>query len=109
MCQDERVVSAVEVRVGPQGRVVIPAAIRRELGLEIGEPLLARVENGRVVLESRRADARRARGALRGLVREADQGAMLAAERRAEAALEAAEADRDPAAIAAARDSLRRL
>ncbi len=88
---------------------MIPAAIRRELGLESGEPLLARVENGRVVLESRRADARRARGALRGLVGEAGLGEMLGAERRAEAALEAAEADRDAAAIAAARESLRRL
>ncbi len=109
MWHHEHVVPPVEVRVGPQGRVVIPAAIRRELGLESGEPLLARVENGRVVLESRRADARRARGALRGLVGEAGLGEMLGAERRAEAALEAAEADRDAAAIAAARESLRRL
>ncbi|MHB8325228.1 MAG: AbrB/MazE/SpoVT family DNA-binding domain-containing protein [Candidatus Dormibacteria bacterium] len=100
--------SPVEVRVGPQGRVVIPAAIRRELGLESGEPLLVCVENGRVVLESRRADARRARGALRGLVGEADLGEMLGAERRAEVALEAVEADRDPAATVASRDSLRR-
>lgn len=88
---------------------MIPAAIRRELGLEQGVPLLARVEDGCVVLESRRAGARRVRGALRGLVRGADLGAMLSAERRAEAALEAAETDRDPAAIAAARAALRQL
>jgi AbrB family looped-hinge helix DNA binding protein len=39
------------VTVGPQGRVVIPAAIRRELGLAPGAVLAARVEDGRLVLE----------------------------------------------------------
>jgi AbrB family looped-hinge helix DNA binding protein len=39
--------------VGPQGRLVIPAAIRRELGLAPGAILAARVEDGRLVLEPR--------------------------------------------------------
>jgi AbrB family looped-hinge helix DNA binding protein len=39
------------VGMGPNGRLVIPAALRAELGLEAGGPLLARVEDGKVVLE----------------------------------------------------------
>lgn len=38
------------VEVGPKGRVVIPAAIRRELGIEEGTRLVALVEGGAVVL-----------------------------------------------------------
>jgi AbrB family looped-hinge helix DNA binding protein len=41
------------VIVGPQGRLVIPAAIRRQLGVAPGAILAARVEDGRLVLEPR--------------------------------------------------------
>ena len=40
-----------EVRVGPQGRLVIPAYIRREMGIVPGEILIARTKNGQLVLE----------------------------------------------------------
>ena len=40
-----------EVRLGPQGRMVIPAPLRRTLGLKQGQVLVARVENGRLTLE----------------------------------------------------------
>ena len=40
----------VEVSLGRQGRLVIPAALRRELGFEEGDALLARQELGRLVL-----------------------------------------------------------
>ena len=40
-----------EVRVGPQGRLVIPASIRREMGIAPGEILIARTKNGQLVLE----------------------------------------------------------
>jgi len=49
----------VEVRVGPQGRVVIPVALRRRLDLRDGETLIARVESDGVVLERRVAGLRR--------------------------------------------------
>ncbi|MGI8440186.1 MAG: AbrB/MazE/SpoVT family DNA-binding domain-containing protein, partial [Thermoleophilaceae bacterium] len=49
----------VEVRVGPQGRVVIPVALRRRLDLRDGETLIARVESDGVVLERRVAALRR--------------------------------------------------
>ena len=54
---------AVEVRVGPHGRVVIPAILRKELGIGPGSVLLVDVEDGtRLVLEERRASAARLRG-----------------------------------------------
>lgn len=45
-----------EIRVGKQGRVVIPAPLREEMGLRPGDKLSAQVEEGRLVLEQR-ADA----------------------------------------------------
>ena len=42
-----------KVNVGPQGRIVIPAGMRRALGIGRGDVLVARVEDGRVVLEKR--------------------------------------------------------
>jgi AbrB family looped-hinge helix DNA binding protein len=43
--------AAVEVSLGRQGRMVIPAQLRRSLGLEEGDRLVARQETGRLVLE----------------------------------------------------------
>ncbi|MFH1140634.1 MAG: AbrB/MazE/SpoVT family DNA-binding domain-containing protein [Chloroflexota bacterium] len=45
--------SETEVRVGPQGRMVIPASIRETLCLQPGDSLIARVEDGYLVLEKR--------------------------------------------------------
>jgi AbrB family looped-hinge helix DNA binding protein len=47
-----------EVRVHAQGRVVIPAELRQAMQLHEGEQLIARVEDGRLILE-RREDVRR--------------------------------------------------
>ncbi len=44
----------IKVRLGSQGRVVIPSRMRRTLGLREGETLIAYVEDGRLVLETRR-------------------------------------------------------
>ncbi len=41
----------VEVSLGRQGRLVIPAALRRELGFEESDALVARQELDRLVLE----------------------------------------------------------
>ena len=43
--------NSVEVHLGRQGRLVIPAALRRSLGFEEGDTLVAREEAGRLVLE----------------------------------------------------------
>lgn len=44
---------ALRFRMSREGRVLIPAEIRRELGLEAGKELVGRVEDGRLVLETR--------------------------------------------------------
>ena len=41
------------VKVGPQGRMVIPAPIRRALNILPGQFLLARAEDGKLLLEKR--------------------------------------------------------
>ena len=42
-----------EVRLGKQGRVVIPAEMREELGWKPGDTLIALVEDGHLVLMTR--------------------------------------------------------
>ena len=42
---------SVKVHLGRQGRLVIPATLRRLLGFEEGDRLVAREEAGRLVLE----------------------------------------------------------
>jgi AbrB family looped-hinge helix DNA binding protein len=42
-----------EISVNEQGRVTIPAQVRRAAGIEAGVPLVVYVEDGRVVLETR--------------------------------------------------------
>lgn len=49
------------VSVGPKGRVVIPAEMRRELGIHEGSELVALVEGEAVVLVPRSAVKRRLR------------------------------------------------
>ena len=45
--------NGTEVRIGPQGRLVVPAPIRKALDLKPGDTLTARVEEERLVLEKR--------------------------------------------------------
>ncbi|HEY8740969.1 MAG TPA: AbrB/MazE/SpoVT family DNA-binding domain-containing protein [Candidatus Dormibacteraeota bacterium] len=44
-----------DVQLGPQGRIVIPARLRRALGLKPGDRMVAGLEDQRVVLERREA------------------------------------------------------
>ena len=81
--------SGTAVTVGPKGRVVVPAPLRRQLGIQEGAVLYASVDGERLVLEPRSAVLDRLRRrydsvpASRSLVDE------LIAERRAEANREA--------------------
>lgn len=43
--------ASVEVSLGRQGRLVIPATLRRSLGLEEGDRLVARQDGDRLVIE----------------------------------------------------------
>jgi len=81
--------SAATATMSPQGRVVIPIATRREMGVEGPAELLFRCEDGRIIIETIEAAVVYVRAIVarhvlegRSLVDE------LIAERRAEAAAE---------------------
>ena len=44
---------AIELSVGKQGRIVIPAFLRKQLAIKPGSQLLAWVEDGRLVMETK--------------------------------------------------------
>ncbi len=72
------------VAVGPKGRIVIPAGIRRELGIEEGSELVALVEGEAVVLVPRSAIKSRLRSIFADV--RTSMRKELIVERRAEAA-----------------------
>ena len=80
---------SAKVRLGPDGRVVIPAAMREALGLKEGDVLFARLEGGEIKLLTPQAAMRRAQAIVRQFVPEGvslvDE---LIADRRREAARE---------------------
>lgn len=103
--------------VGERGRVVIPAELRKALGIGPGSTLIAHLEDGRrLVLEDRQALVAEMRGAWRrpalevplnaSIEARARLTAELLAERRAEAELEDAKVSGDKGAIARARRRL---
>lgn len=80
-----------EVVVNRDGRILIPAQVRRDLGLAAGSTLLLSVEDGRVVMESRaQLVARMRREIAESWTGDPDTSPVdeLIAERRAEAATE---------------------
>lgn len=83
LCHREEMTATVTL--GNQGRLVIPAAVRTQLGVQPGDELDVRVEGASLVLTKRSAAAAGLRGYLRdeGLQRSLVE--ELLAERRAEA------------------------
>lgn len=85
-----------KVRVGGQGRIVIPAHLREALGLKEGDTLIARVQDRRLVLETSEQILRRLQEYVRSHV---PPGVSLVdellAERRAEARKEMEELESD--------------
>lgn len=86
---------AETVTLGESGRIVLPASIRKEFGLEPGEKLTIFSQNGEIrirsrkmALESIRAGIIKQRGTLKGILDE------FLAERHAEAAREQKDAER---------------
>ena len=53
--------ASLPVRLGPQGRLVVPAELRRDLGLEEGTELAIRSDGRRLILEPRAEVLRRLR------------------------------------------------
>ena len=83
------------LRLGKQGRVVIPAHLREALGLKEGDALIARVEDGKLVMETPEQALARFRAYVRSHV---PPGVSLVdeliAERREEARKEAEELEK---------------
>ena len=80
----ERLIHPAKVTVGTQGRLVIPAELRRELSLSSGDVLLAAIEGQRLVLEKREAVLERVRRRFSHIPSEVSLAEELIAERRAE-------------------------
>ena len=74
-------------RIAPGGRIVIPAAIRKELGLAAGDEVLLRVDAGELRLSSRRQALEKLQRRVRALTKgKRSLAEELIAERRQEAA-----------------------
>jgi AbrB family looped-hinge helix DNA binding protein len=69
------------VTIAPNGRLVIPAAMRESLGFQAGGKMIARLEDGVLILETVEAALRRVRAMVRQYVPE---GVSLADELIAE-------------------------
>lgn len=81
----------VEVHLGRQGRLVIPVALRRLLGFEEGDRLVAREEAGRLVLEKEDTIKQRLQSRFAQVPQNRSLVDELIAERREAATREAAE------------------
>lgn len=77
-----------ELQVGAQGRVVIPAALRKTMKLEPGDRLVARMEGESLILERRERVERRLRDRFKAIPRDVSLADELISERRAEASNE---------------------
>jgi AbrB family looped-hinge helix DNA binding protein len=80
-----RTQSSNEVQLGAQGRLVIPAHLRKALDLKPGERLLARREGESIVLERRSSLVKRLQERFAHIPSEVSLADELIAERRAEA------------------------
>ncbi len=73
-----------DTHVGPQGRVVIPAHIRKVLDIRQGERLIVRIEDDQIVLERPEHVLKRLRALFDGLPKGTSLSRELIAERREE-------------------------
>ena len=78
----DKTLKSVEVHLGCQGRVVIPASLRRSLQLEEGDKLVVREESGRLVLEKPETIEQRLKARFNKLPKERSLADELIAERR---------------------------
>ena len=78
---------SVEVHLGCQGRLVIPASFRRSLELHEGDKLIAREEEGRLVFEKQKTTEKRLKNRFAKVPKHRSLADELIAERR-EAAIQ---------------------
>ena len=78
--------NGVRIKIADGGRLVIPAELRRELGLEIGDEVIVRVEDNELRILTRAEAIKRAQEKVRRHVKGGRSLVdELSAERRAEA------------------------
>lgn len=78
-----------KVRLGPQGRLVIPAQFRQLLAVDSGDTLIARYQDGQLVLEKAETLKRRLKARFAHIPKEKSLADELLAERREEMECEA--------------------
>jgi len=71
--------------MGPQGRIVVPAGLRHELGLDEGSTLNATTRGGRLILEPRAVVLDRMRKRFANVPRSTSLSQELIGDRRDEA------------------------
>ncbi len=81
----------IEVSLGRQGRLVIPAVLRRSLGFEEGDLLVAREAAGRLVIEKPEMIKQRLKARFAQVPQECSLVDELIAQRREEAKQEETE------------------
>lgn len=82
-------VNGVSTKIADGGRLVIPAELRRELGIGIGDEVIVRVEDGELRISTRSEAVKRAQEKVRRHVKGSRSLVEeLSAERRAEAGRE---------------------
>ena len=79
------------IRLGPQGRLVVPVELRRELGLEEGTEMAIRSDGRRLILEPRDEVLRRLRRRFADVSDGISLADELAADRREDARRESKE------------------
>jgi antitoxin PrlF len=81
---------AIRAKIGPSGRLVIPAEYRRALGVDVGDEVVLHLEDGELRILSIERAIRRLQEAARRYRRDGEPpwSEQLIAERRAEAARE---------------------
>ncbi len=79
-----KLITQTEVQLDPQGRLVIPAPLRRSLGFESGDNLIARMEEGRLILEKAETIKQRLKNRFAHLPSATSLTETLIAERREE-------------------------
>ena len=80
-----------EVRVGPQGRLVIPANVRRAMDIVPGEILLVEIKDGQLVFEKPSQVMARLKKTFKNVPANVSLADELIAERREEAHRESEE------------------
>jgi AbrB family looped-hinge helix DNA binding protein len=71
-----------ELSVGKQGRIVIPANLRQQLAIQPGTQLIAWVEDGRLIMESKQQLWQTVHQACSHIPKESDLAQSLIDERR---------------------------